>query len=438
MTQRVHTLRFAALANLGAFVLSSATLLVLSTQNASAMPEFARRYDLSCAACHSAFPRLNKFGEYFADHNMRMPNWKETGDKIGDDRLVLPAYPPFAVRAQAFVQARDGKSIDPLTGATESASTDFQSPYLVKILSSAPLSENISYYFYVILAEKGGNGEALVEDAWFRHADVFGSGIGMMLGQFQLSDLMFPREVRLPFQDFMTYRMAGITYDRGVIFDREVGRFGIDLGLTNGNGIQGNLKINSPGYGRPDRMFDNDNSKTVFGRIGTGIGPVSVGLFGASGKQRGAAGPAGTSTSSRNTDKRIVGLDASGQLGGKAHWYAQYLWNSWDGFLDIDPTRDYRWDGGFAGVDWIANDNWAFSALYNYDNAGDLAGTNTVFEGIEMNSLSLTASYYFMRNVKGVVEVNFDFLNKTAPSGPYFTGHLSKENYILFGFDTAF
>lgn len=55
-----------------------------------------------------------------------------------------------------------------------------------------------------------------------------------------------------------------------------------------------------------------------------------------------------------------------------------------------------------------------------------------------MNSLSLTAAYYFMRNVKGIVEVNFDFQSKTERTGPYYTGHLTRENYILFGFDTAF
>lgn len=426
------------LARAGLFAVCAISLLALSTQTASAMPEFARRYDLSCAACHSAFPRLNKFGEHFANNNMRLPNWKETADQLGDSRLALPDHVPIAVRAQAYVQARQGKSIDPLTGASQYAATDFQSPYLVKILSSSPLSENISYYFYAILAEKGGNGETVVEDAWFRHANLFGSGIGMMLGQFQLSDLMFPRETRLPFQDFMAYRMAGITYDRGVLFDRNVGRVGIDLGITNGNGIHQNFSINSPGFGRPDKMFDNDSSKTVFGRIGTDVGPVAVGLFGASGKQRGATGPAGTASSQTNTDKRIVGLDLSGQIGANTHWYAQYLWNSWDGFLDSDPARKYRWNGGFAGVDWIPNDRWAFSALYNYDDAGDLAHSGTIYEGIAMNSLSLTASYYFMRNVKGIIEVNFDFLDKTKPVGPYFIGHLDKENYLLFGFDTAF
>ena len=33
-----------------------------------------------------------------------------------------------------------------LSGETEQASSDFQSPYLVKLLSSAPLSEHITYY----------------------------------------------------------------------------------------------------------------------------------------------------------------------------------------------------------------------------------------------------------------------------------------------------
>jgi hypothetical protein len=423
----------------GLLIAQVALIWIVDLQTAWAMPEFARRYDMTCAACHSAFPRLNQFGEEFAANNMRLPHWKASTAKISDDRLALPAYPPFAVRAQAYAQARDGKSIDPLSGETDSATTDFQSPYLVKILSSAPLSDYITYYFYAILAEKGTNGEALVEDAWFRHSSIFGTDIGMMLGQFQLSDLMFPREVRMTFQDFMVYRMAGITYDRGVLFDRDVGPVSLALGLTNGNGITDNLNINSPGYRRPDKMFDNDNSKTVFGRVGTDIGPVAAGLFGMSGKQsRVAVGNAGLDTGDRNTDKRAVGLDLSGEFGGNIYWYAQYLWNSWDGFLDANAGRDYRWHGGFAGVDYIPNELWAFSVLYNYADAGDLANTDTIYEGIDMNSLSLTASYYFMRNLKGIVELNFDLLDKEDKTGVYWTGHLTKENYILFGFDTAF
>jgi hypothetical protein len=55
-----------------------------------------------------------------------------------------------------------------------------------------------------------------------------------------------------------------------------------------------------------------------------------------------------------------------------------------------------------------------------------------------MNSLTLSSSYYFMRNVKGVIELNLDLLSTEPQSGQIFTGHLSKEHYLLVGFDAAF
>lgn len=413
-------------------------LLIAVVSDAAAMPVFARKYDMSCVACHAAFPKLNQFGEYFQANNMRLPNWKDSTLSGGDDRLALPDRVPLAVRAQAYMQVREADNIDPETGASRSATTDFQSPYLIKLLSSAPLSDHITYYFYAIFAEKGGNGEVVVEDAWFRHDDIFGSGVGLQLGQFQISDLMFPRETRLPFQDFMVYRLAGITYDRGILFDRGFGPVDAAFGLVNGNGVSSNYDLNSPGLNRPDNMFDSDNNKTAFGRLGTDIGPVSVGLFGLSGEQRSASGPAGLNEGDRDTDKKVWGLDASGRFGEHIHWYAQFLYNRWDRFLDSAPDRDYDWTGGFLGVDYIPNERWAYSLLYNYADANDLDNTDTIYEGIDINSLTFTSSYYFMRNVKGVAELNVDLQEEQQKTGNYWTGHLSQEHYFLFGFDAAF
>jgi hypothetical protein len=416
-----------------------ALVTMFGAQPALSMPAFARQYNISCVVCHSAFPKLNAFGEKFAADNYRMPQWKESSTiDVGDDLLRLPKFPPFAVRAQAYVQGRDGEEIDTATGPTGNDSDfDFQTPYLIKLLSSAPLSDHLTYYFYGIFAEKGENGETIIEDAWFRHDDLFGSGIAMQLGQFQVSDLMFPREVRMTFQDYYAYRAAGITYERGVIFDRDVGPVGLGLGVVNGSGIEQNFDINSPGYRRPDKMFDNDTQKSVFGRIGVPLGPMEVGLFALTGEQKSATGFAGESTGARKTDKNIVGLDLSGGLGGKYAWFAQILWNKWDEFLDQDPRQDYEWIGGFAGVDYVHSDRWVFSALYNYAEADDFDNTGTIYEGIEINSLAFAASYYFMRNVKAVFEINVDFLSEDD-GGPPFVGHQTKEHYVLFGFDTAF
>lgn len=401
-----------------------------------AAPMFARKYNISCTVCHAAFPKLNAFGKEFMANNYRLPNWREKTIDTGDDQLALADTVPIAFRLQGFVQARDSEAVDVVTGETTSAKTDFQAPYLIKMLSSAPLSEHITYYFYAIFAEKGGNGEVIVEDAWFSYDDLFGSGIGLMLGQFQVSDLMFPRETRLTFQDYMAFRMAGITYERGAVFSRSLGPIDISLGLVNGNGITENVTINSPGYRRPDHLFDNDNGKAVFGRVGAQLGPVSSGLFYYNGSQKNAADPAGTVPGTRDTDKQIAGLDLSGDFGGEIYWYGQLLWNEWDGFIDQDTT--YRWIGGFAGIDYVPGNSWSYSLLYNYADGGDFDNSDTVYEGIDINSLTLNASYYFMHNVKGVIEANADLLDKEAQSGTFYTGHLSRENYILLGFDAAF
>ena len=421
------------------FVFAIATPLLVPPA-AWSMPEFARRYNLSCSVCHDAFPRLNAFGENFADMNYKLPNWRNSNTlNLGDERLALPERPPLALRMQAYVQAREGEDIDPLTGFTgNDSSFDFQAPYLIKLLSSSPLSENITYYFYGIFAEKGGNGETVIEDAWFRHGDLFGSGVGMQLGQFQVSDLMFPREVRLTFQDFYAYRAAGLTYDRGVIFDRGLGSFDVAIGAVNGNGITDNFDIDSPGYRRPDALFDNDSRKNVFGRVGIPVGRAGLGLFALFGEQRSAAGVAGESRGTRTGDKTIFGLDLAGTLpNGRVHWYAQALWNEWEDLLDAAPTQDFDWFGGFAGVDYIRNDRWSFSLLYNYAEADEFEGTGTIYEGIAINSLTFNASYYFMRNLKAVFEINADLVGEERSSGPPFVGHQTKEHYVLVGFDMA-
>jgi hypothetical protein len=405
---------------------------------ASAMPAFARDYGVSCNVCHAAYPRLNDFGQRFSgDMNFRMANWRDHTVQTGDETLALAKALPLAARMQGFVQARDAESVDPVSGeVVADSSLDFQAPYLIKLLSSAPLTDHISYYFYMIFAEKGANTEVIVEDAWFSYDDLFNSGVGLQLGQFQVSDLMFPREVRMTFQDFMAYRFAGITYDRGVLFGRGFGPVDVSLGLVNGNGITQNYNVTSPGYRRPDHLFDNDTGKSIFGRLGTSIGPASVGLFGLSGEQANATGPAGQDNGGRDTDKVVLGVDASGRIADRWYWFGQILWNSWDGFLD--PAIDYQWTAGFAGVDYVHSDKWVFSALVNIGDAGDLADTDTVYEGIDMQTLTFGASYYFMRNVKGVLELNIDFLDEEAQSGLYYTGHLSKENYLLVGIDAAF
>jgi len=146
--------------------------------------------------------------------------------------------------------------------------------------------------------------------------------------------------------------------------------------------------------------------------------------------------------------KDIVGLDLSGKFTSNVYWHAQGLYNRWDDFLE--NGEDYSWSGAFAGVDWIPNRKWAFSMLYNYAdandfdrvrlsdfasiNAGNDEGTfaNNRYDGLNLNTITFTSSYYFAPNVRGVIEANGDLQSTND------FGHGEAEHYLLFGLDAAY
>jgi hypothetical protein len=80
---------------------------------------------------------------------------------------------------------------------------DFASPYIIKLLSGGELSERISYYFYFYFSERGE--VAGVEDAFLMYNDLFGIDLDIYLGQFQVSDPLFKRELRLSLEDYVLY-----------------------------------------------------------------------------------------------------------------------------------------------------------------------------------------------------------------------------------------
>src|SRR5579863_7531453 len=62
----------------GRNLLTAALILVFlalsSSQNANALPAFARKYGLRCSACHESWPMLNYFGQKFKDNGYQLMN----------------------------------------------------------------------------------------------------------------------------------------------------------------------------------------------------------------------------------------------------------------------------------------------------------------------------------------------------------------------------
>ena len=100
-----------------------------------AIPAFARRYRVSCQLCHNPIPKLTAFGEVFAGNGYRFAAAEAPRDTIatGDSLLWLASGLPLGIRVDAYAQAYS-------RGRT---STDLQTPYLIKVLSSGALSKSL-------------------------------------------------------------------------------------------------------------------------------------------------------------------------------------------------------------------------------------------------------------------------------------------------------
>jgi hypothetical protein len=222
----------------GRGLLLAMTALALGPFDAMAIPAFARRYKVTCALCHNPMPTLTEFGNRFAANGYRMASGEAMPDSIGtnDPLLSLPDKLPLAVRLDLYAQAY----------ANGKAATDFQSPYGLKLMSGGAISKKLSYYFYTFLAERGEVGG--IEDAFIHVNDIGNQPLDLALGQYQVSDPLSKRELRLEFEDYAVYRArvgdvpVDLTYDRGLMAAAEVGGFtltGDAWSLTGNRGTRG-------------------------------------------------------------------------------------------------------------------------------------------------------------------------------------------------------
>lgn len=246
------------------------------TASAITIPAFARKYRTTCATCHLPVPRLNAFGEQFAANGFEFPG-APPPDTIptGDPLLRLQNSLPLAVRIDAYMVAYARAR-----GAQVAA--DQQIPWVLKLLSGGQVADKISYYMYFLLSERGE--VAGLEDAYVQFTDIGGSGVSVLAGQFQVSDPMFKRELRLEYEDYQPYRVrvgdtrADLTYDRGLMATWSP-RDGTDLvfEVVNGQGLSA---------ADNNRQYDRDDFKNVALRLSQDIGPVRLGAFGYYGREQ--------------------------------------------------------------------------------------------------------------------------------------------------------
>ena len=251
------------------FALLAVTLLLTTftlISDANAIPAFARRNKISCMTCHAPFPKLKPYGEDFAGDGMILKENEKERDYVtaGDDKLWLNRDFPLGARFDAYSVFEDTKG--------EKVTSDLQSPWGIKLLSGGALYKNIGYYFYFYMSERGE--VAGIEDAYIHFNDLWGYNFDIMVGQFQTSDPLMKRELRLTFEDYVIYKQkiglsrTNLAYDRGVMLVYGIENTGTDLvGMV----VNGNGKEEAGG----DKKFDSDGLKNWGLRVMQDVG----GLF---------------------------------------------------------------------------------------------------------------------------------------------------------------
>ena len=389
-----------------------------SSITATNIPAFARKYRVSCATCHAPIPRLNAVGEAFAANGFEFAPGEVPRDTIntGDPLLRLQQSLPLAIRYDAYVTAYSKR-----TGGQVIA--DAQTPWVIKLLSGGQVADKISYYTYFLLTERGE--VAGLEDAYIQFTDVAGSGVNLIAGQFQVSDPMFKRELRLEYDDYQPYRMrvglstADLTYDRGLMAlwsPRDGTDFAFEV--VSGRGLS---------QANDDRQYDRDGYKNLVVRLSQDAGPLRIGGFGYWGRE--SAGNA------RNT-VRVFGPDATLAMGSKAELNVQAFRRTDDDpfFGTCTPTAPCAGtftapfsttvDAAFAELILSpqgALSRYYFTALANFMDSDRPVislrlGEQNAAPGYLDRYLTtgLTAHYLLRRNVRLMTEAHWDHEREQA------------------------
>src|SRR5438552_19174673 len=112
---------------------AAATITLLDGSSASAIPAFARQYDLQCNACHTRPPRLNRFGEQFHMMGFQIPSAARPEGLIGslrDDGPVKTLIDSLALRIEG--------GLFEYTGSPRESETKFAPPDEITLFVARP------------------------------------------------------------------------------------------------------------------------------------------------------------------------------------------------------------------------------------------------------------------------------------------------------------
>jgi hypothetical protein len=340
-----------------------------------AIPAFARKYGFNCMMCHTAYPKLNDWGQRYRDNGYQLPGQQ------GREKNVFDTPTPIALRTSTGF---NGYSMKPNedTGSQATGGFGFRG---LDLLAAGVLHKNVSVLLIYTpridepFADYTGSGESqsgALESASIIFSNVVPDALNVRVGRFEPAyHLMSSKRSYYLVSGYDVYGFP--TANNNFVFDdnqigcEATGHF--KCGFKYGAGI-----VNGTGAA-PDNNKFKDAYLTVSQTIGAGDGQSAgqrIGAFVYYGRQpllpvdslRTLVAPTGEYAGVNN--KAFYRYGGAASLNWKTlNLGAVYVRGLDDKALNaLDPAKDYEFNGGFVELDYagMLNNRLVASALYNW------------------------------------------------------------------------
>jgi hypothetical protein len=369
---------------------------VILPAHSFAIPAFARNYGFNCMMCHTAYARLNDYGQRFRDNGYQIPGQE------GKEKTVFDSNIPVSMRL----------SFGNTTYSNKNGTANSFNLYGFDLLAAGVLHKNISFLLIYTpridfpssdyLGDNNPSQQGSLESVSLIFSNIIRDALNIRIGRFEPAYHVFSsKRSYYLFQPYEVYTLTtpnnNYSFDENQIGIEATGhfRFGFKYaaGVINGNG--GNA--------------DNNNNKDIYlnvtQTIGKGDGQTTgqrIGLFGYYGWQplETPGAVIGTQGQTNGTlNKTFYRIGATGGLNYKMlSLQVMYMMGKDDKAFDtIAPVEQYKYNGGFVELNYaaLANNRLIASLMYNWVNpSSDAELTDIGNQGRKVNAYSALLRYY--------------------------------------------
>jgi hypothetical protein len=343
----------------------------LSVKDSLSIPSFARKYGFNCSMCHSGFTKLNDFGQRFRDNGYQIPG------QAGKEVTVFETAPPISMRLP----------LGHTTYNTKAGTANSFNLYGLDLLASGVLLKNVSFVMiytpridepsaYFSGRDSSNNSASqygALESVSLVFSNIIPNVLNIRVGKFEPAYHIFSS--KRSYYLFQPYEIYGMTTPKNsYVFDDN--QLGIEASGHFPIGFKYTAGIVSGNGSNPDNNSREDVYLSLSQTLGKGDGQNAgqrLGIFGYYGWQPltlpgTVTGNMGQTNGSNNKTFSRIGLN--GSLNYKAfNVQMLYFMGSDDkAFNTLDPTVNYKYNGGFIELDYVGmlNNKLVTSVMYNW------------------------------------------------------------------------